>query len=56
MIKFDDGTEFDTSGPLRAEKRSDGWYVIGDGMLCAADSYAHAVAMIVKFKMKRSDP
>jgi hypothetical protein len=33
ILKFSDGMEFDTSGPLRKTKRSDGWYVIGNGML-----------------------
>ena len=34
MIKFSDGMSFDTSGPLRVEHRIDGWYVVGEGMLC----------------------
>ena len=29
---------FDTSGPLRLTRRSDGWYVIGEGMLMPVDS------------------
>ena len=33
ILKFDDGMEFETSGPFRKEHRSDGWYVIGHGML-----------------------
>lgn len=33
ILKFSDGEEFDTSGPLRSEERSDGWYVIGQGHL-----------------------
>lgn len=32
-LKFNDGMEFDTSGPLRPEEREDGWYVIGKGYL-----------------------
>ncbi len=32
-LKFSDGEEFDTSGPLRKEERWDGWYVIGNGYL-----------------------
>ena len=32
-LKFSDGEEFDTSGPLRVEKRNDGWYIIGEGKL-----------------------
>lgn len=33
VLKFSDGEEFDTSGPIRKELRSDGWYVIGEGKL-----------------------
>jgi len=37
-ITFNDGESFDTTGELRIEKRSDGWYVIGKGMLIPVDS------------------
>jgi hypothetical protein len=33
ILKFSDGEEFDTSGELRLEHRSDGWYLMGNGML-----------------------
>jgi hypothetical protein len=33
MMRFSDGMTFDTSGELRTEHRSDGWYVIGEGKL-----------------------
>jgi len=33
MIKFSDGVEVNTSGPLRSLRLSDGWYVIGEGMM-----------------------
>jgi hypothetical protein len=32
MLRFSDGMEFDTSGELRVECRSDGCYVVGEGM------------------------
>lgn len=32
-LRFDDGVSFDLSGPPRAERRHDGWYVVGGGML-----------------------
>ncbi len=38
-MKFSDGMEFNTSGPLRVEHRSDGYYVVGNGMLMAVDTY-----------------
>ena len=38
-IRFNDGMSFDTGGPLRLQKRRDGWYVVGEGMLIpVADS------------------
>jgi hypothetical protein len=33
ILRFTDGEQFDTSGPIRKEERYDGWYVIGDGKL-----------------------
>ena len=32
-LRFSDGMEFDTSGPLRKERRSDGLYIVGEGKL-----------------------
>ncbi len=32
-MQFTDGMKFDTRGPLRLTERSDGWYVVGQGML-----------------------
>jgi len=32
-LKFSDGMEFNTSGPIRKELRADGWYVVGEGKL-----------------------
>ncbi len=37
-LKFSDGEEFDLSGPLRVELRSDGYYVLGQGMMMAVDT------------------
>ena len=33
ILKFSDGEEFDLSGSLRKEHRTDGWYVVGENML-----------------------
>jgi hypothetical protein len=33
MLRFSDGMEFDTGGELRVECRSDGCYVVGEGMM-----------------------
>ena len=32
-LRFTDGMSFDTSGPMRLAIRSDGMYVVGEGML-----------------------
>ncbi|MBK26067.1 MAG: hypothetical protein CME70_18870 [Halobacteriovorax sp.] len=53
MLKFNDGMTFDTSGPIRAERRKDGWYVLGDGMLCAVDCMADALKLVFELKEKR---
>ena len=38
-IKFSDGMEFDTSSnSYYLTRRSDGWYVVGKGMLCPVSS------------------
>ena len=33
ILRFTDGEEFDTSGPIIKEERYDGWYVIGENRL-----------------------
>ena len=33
ILRFSDGEQFDTSGPIRKEERYDGWYVLGNGQL-----------------------
>jgi len=38
QLKFSDGMTFDLSGDLRVELRSDGYYVLGQGMMMAVDT------------------
>lgn len=45
-LKFSDGMEFDLSGPLRVELRSDGYYVVGQGILTAVDTLEQGKAFI----------
>jgi hypothetical protein len=52
-LKFSDGMEFETSGPLRAEERSDGWYIVGGGMLIPVKSQEEAQAQIKKLSGKK---
>lgn len=37
-IMFSDGVKFDTSGPYRVERRKDGYYLVGNGVLCPVNS------------------
>jgi hypothetical protein len=46
ILRFSDGENFDTSGPLRKEERYDGWYVIGKGKLIPVASEEEADRMI----------
>lgn len=45
-LKFSDGMSFDTSGELRTELRSDGWYVVGRGKLIPVDSAEEGAKLI----------
>ena len=38
QLKFSDGMTFNLSGSLRVELRSDGYYVVGQGMMMAVDT------------------
>jgi hypothetical protein len=50
ILVFSDGEKFDTSGELRAEERTDGWYVIGEGNLIPVSNEAEAQELITKLK------
>ena len=56
MLKFSDGETFDTSGPLRKEKRYDGWYVIGQRMLIPVKDEEEADKFINSQKIKNERP
>ena len=45
--------EFDTSGKLRAIKRSDGWYVIGQGRLIPVKDQKEAEQIIKQLKQSK---
>ena len=47
QLKFSDGMIFDLSGPLRVELRSDGYYVVGQGMMMAVDTLEQGQKVIV---------
>ena len=44
-LTFTDGVTFDTDGPYRVERRHDGYYFVGGGMLCPVDSYEEGYEM-----------
>ena len=51
-LRFSDGEEFDTDGPLRIENRRDGLYVVGQGMLCACETREEAEELIRDLKAR----
>lgn len=46
MLKFNDGVEFNTDGPLRIEEKYDGLYVVGKGMLIPINTREEGENMI----------
>ncbi len=45
-LKFNDGEQFDTSGALRIDVRSDGLYVVGQGRLIPVKNRKEAEKII----------
>lgn len=39
ILRFNDGVTFNTDGPLRVVRKRDGYYVVGEGMMCPVDTY-----------------
>ena len=52
-LRFSDGMEFDTTGPLRIESRSDGLYVVGNGQLIPVSSREEAEEIIKRDKSEK---
>lgn len=52
MVKFTDGMTFDTSGPMRIVRKSDGLYVVGNNWLIPVDSREEGEKIIDKEKVK----
>jgi hypothetical protein len=53
MLRFSDGVNIDTSGPLRPLHLWDGWYVVGKGMLLPVESLQEARDEIAAMKANR---
>lgn len=49
-LRFNDGIEFNTDGPLRIEERHDGLYVVGNGMLCPCESREAAERLLANLR------
>ena len=52
-MRFSDGVKFDLDGELRCERRHDGLYVVGKGMLCPVDSRDEARKIIDQMNDQR---
>lgn len=50
IITFKDGVSFDTDGEYRIEKKQDGYYVVGKGMLCPVKDEEEGLKMINDLK------
>lgn len=53
MLRFSDGKSFDLSGPLRKRLDSDGWYVIGEGMMIPVADEKEADRTIADMKPQK---
>jgi hypothetical protein len=51
LLRFSDGIDIDTSGPLRPLHLWDGWYVVGEGMLLPVESLQEARDEIAAMKV-----
>lgn len=54
-LTFSDGVSIDTSGELRLLRLSDGWYVVGEGVLYPVDNPQEGNEIIEDMKKLRGD-
>ncbi len=52
LIRFTDGVNINTDGPLRPLHLKDGWYVVGKGYLLPVDSREEALEEIANMEKK----
>lgn len=55
-LRFSDGVEMDTDGPLRIEEHDDGLYVVGEGLLCAVATREEGEELIRKLRRRLNQP
>jgi hypothetical protein len=51
-MRFSDGMQFNTAGPIHMEEREDGLYVVGGGMLIPVDTEDEAKMIIDSYTSK----
>ena len=49
-MEFSDGMKFDTSSKIHVERRHDGYYVVGKGMLIPVETYEEGMEIINEMK------
>lgn len=50
MLRFSDGVNIDTSGPMRTLRLHDGWYAVGEGKSIPCKNQQEAQEWVDKFK------
>lgn len=55
-MRFSDGEKFDTKGPFRVVRRSDGWYVVGHGTLVPVADQDEGAEMIKLLEGTKGEP
>ena len=48
-LRFSDGITIDTSGTMRVIRKSDGYYIVGQGICCPVDSVEEGQRLIARF-------
>ena len=51
-LRFSDGITIDTSGTMRVIRKSDGFYIVGQGMCCPVSSIEEGQRIIARFMVK----
>ena len=51
-LRFSDGIEIDASGAMRVVRKSDGYYIVGQGVCCPVDSIEEGQRIISRFMTK----
>ena len=54
-MEFTDGVTFELDGPYRVERRRDGYYVVGRGVLCPVDSHTGGYECIRRLEAGRTE-